>query len=186
MQEKENILRILKETKKALQKRDAATIKSLSNQTTNTAALTHDADNISIAVLVYAISKILERRGYQKLPGWKEFYKTIFKCINSAILSVKQDDEEKIKQDLDCLKNSIMKISGNLKKDIEDILIKAKINKASKIYEHGMSMEKTAKLLGVTLFDIANYIGQRPEENEFKEKGLSTKQRVKLAMDLFK
>ena len=42
MQERENILRIFQETRKAVELGDSAEIKNLSNQTNNTAALTQD------------------------------------------------------------------------------------------------------------------------------------------------
>ena len=75
MQEKENVLRIFEETKRAIEENDSAKIKSLSNQTINTASLTHDPDNIAVAVVVYSLSKIIEREGYRKLPGWSNFYR---------------------------------------------------------------------------------------------------------------
>ena len=74
MKETDNILRILKETKEAFEKNDSAKIKSLSNQTTNTASLTRDPDNIAVAVIVYSLGKIIEREDYKNLPGWKKFY----------------------------------------------------------------------------------------------------------------
>ena len=187
MQEKENILKILEGTKAAIQKSDIVTIKNLSNQTTNTAALTHDPDNIAVAVIVYSISKLLERENYKQLPGWDEFYNTIFKCINGAITSIKKDDETKIKENLDCLRNSLIKVNGNLKKYIQDVFRKASINKASKLYEHGLSMEKTAKLLGITMFELANYAGQKEEISEAPiVRGIDIKSRIKLAMDIFR
>ena len=187
MQEKENILRILEGTKTAIQKGDAATIKTLSNQTTNTISLTHDPDNIAIAVIVYSISKLLERPDYQKLPGWNEFYKTAFLCINNTIIAIKKNNEAKISENLNCLRTSLLKVSGDLKKYIQDIFRKASINKASKVYEHGISMEKTAKLLGITMFELANYAGQKEEISEAPvARGINIKSRIKLAMDMFR
>ncbi len=187
MQEKENILKILEGTKASIQKGDATTIKNLSDQTTNTAALTHDPDNIAIAVIIYSISKLLERQNYQKLSGWNEFYNAFFKCMDSTINSIKNNDEIKIKESLDCMRNSLIKVSGNLKKYIQDIFRKASINKASKLYEHGISMEKTAKLLGITMFELASYAGQKEEISESPiVKGIDTKSRIKLAMDIFR
>ncbi len=187
MQEKENILKILEGTKASIQKGDAVTIKNLSNQTTNTAALTHDPDNIAVAVIVYSISKLLEREGYRKLPGWDEFYNAIFKCIDDAIISIKSNDETKIKENLDCLRNSLIKVSGSLKKHIQDIFRKASINKASRLYEHGISMEKTAHLLGITMFELASYAGQRAEISEAPiVKGIDVKSRINLAMEMFR
>jgi len=187
MQEKENILKIFEGTKTAIQKGDAATIKNLSNQTTNTIALTHDPDNIAVAVIVYSISKLFEREDYKKLPGWNKFYNTIFKCIDNGIISIKNNDEAKIRESLDCLRNALIKVSGSLKKHIQDVFRKASINKASKIYEHGISMEKTAKLLGITMFELAGYAGQKEEVAEVPiVKGIDVKSRINLAMEMFK
>ncbi len=187
MQEKENILKILEGTKNSIQKGDATTIKNLSNQTTNTAALTHDPDNIAIAVIIYSISKLLERQDYQRLSGWKEFYNTFFKCIDNAITSIKNNDEAKIKESLDCLRASLTKVSGSLKKYIQDVFRKASINKASRIYEHGISMGKTANLLGITMFELASYAGQREEISEAPIiKGFDVKSRINLAMEIFR
>ncbi len=187
MQEKENILRILEGTKQAIQKGDTVTIKNLSNQTTNTAALTHDPDNIAIAVIVYSISKLLEREDYRKLPGWNEFYRTIFKSIDNAINSIKSNNEAKIKGSLNTLRQSLVRVSGSLKKHIQDVFRKASINKASKLYEHGISMEKTAKLLGITMFELANYAGQKEGVSEVPVgTGLSAKARIKIAMEMFR
>jgi len=187
MQEKENILKILEGTKASIQKSDTVTIKNLSNQTTNTAALTHDSDNIAIAVIIYSISKLLEREDYKKLSGWNEFYNTIFKGIDNIITSIKSNDEAKIKANLDCLRNSLVKVSGSLKKQIQDVFRKASINKASKLYEHGISMEKTAKLLGITMFELANYAGQKQEISDAPiVRGIDVKSRIKLAMDMFR
>ena len=187
MQEKENILKILEGTKVSIQKGDAVTIKNLSNQTTNTAALTHDPDNIVIAVIVYSISKLLERESYKKLSGWDEFYKTVLICIDNTIASIKSNDEAKIKENLNNLRKSLMKVSGSLKKYIQDIFRKASINKASRIYEHGISMGKTANLLGITMFELASYAGQREEISEAPiVKGIDVKSRIKLAMEIFR
>jgi hypothetical protein len=84
------------------------------------------------------------------------------------------------------LRKAITKVSKDLKYYIQDVFRKAQINKASKIYEHGISMEKTANLLGITVWELANYAGQRPEISEQKEiKTVSVKERIKLAMGMF-
>ena len=54
MQESENILRILKETKEAVKENDNIKLKNLSNQTIHTASVSQDPENIAIAVIVYS------------------------------------------------------------------------------------------------------------------------------------
>lgn len=185
MQEKENILRILKETKIAVEKGDCIKIKNLSNQTTNTASLTHDPDNIAVAVIVYSLSKIIEREDYQKLPGWNNFYKTYINAIDKTISAIQKNDEKAVNQNLNLITKAIGKLSGKLKQYIQDVFRKASINKASKIYEHGISMEKTAELLGITLFELASYAGQKDLPPPVPERSTDVHSRIKLAMEMF-
>jgi len=186
MQEKENILRILEETKRAIKEEDVLNLKDLSNQTNNTASRTQDPDNILIAVLVYSLSKIIERKEYQTYSGWDSFYQTIISSINNSIISIKKKDDAKFKENLESIRNAINKLSGNLKKYIQDVFRKASINKASKIYEHGISMEKTASLLGVTMFELASYAGQTNISDVRESKTMSVKSRIKLAEEFFR
>jgi hypothetical protein len=185
MKEKENILRIFQETKGAIDKGDSVMIKSLSNQTINTASLTHDPDNIAVAVIVYSLSKILEREDYKKLSGWNNFYTTFMDAINKIILALKKDDEQTVRNNLELIRNAMGKVSGKLKIYLQDVFRKASINKASKIYEHGISMEKTAKLLGITMWELASYSGQKGTPDIPLTKTLDVNSRIKLAEEMF-
>lgn len=188
MQEKDNILRILEETKQAIKEGNAIKLKELSNQTVHTSSITQDGDNITIAVMVYALSKILERTEYQSLPGWDRLYRLILDSINNLIIAVNENDQKKIKKYLTSWRKSIEKLSGKLKFYIQDVFRKAEINKASKIYEHGISMGKTASLLGLTLFELVSYAAQKPELAAHLPLGhtIDIKSRIKLTEDFFK
>jgi len=185
MQEKENVLEIFEKAKKAIKEDDFLKLKELSNQTINTASRTQDPDNIATAVIIYSIGKILEREKYQKYAGWDKFYKTIISAIDNSIVSLKNNDEKKFKENLELIREAIKKLSGQLKKYIQDVFRKASINKASRIYEHGVSMEKTAKLLGITMFELAGYAGQTDISDVAENKTLMVKSRIKLAMEMF-
>lgn len=186
MKESKNILRILKETKEAIRKEDVVAIKSLSNQTINTASLTQDPDNIAVAVIVYSLSKILERENYRELPGWNTLYKMILSSLDKSIEDVRENNEERFRQDFELIRKSIGKLSGKLKFYIQDVFRKASINKASRIYEHGISLEQTAKLLGVSMFELASYTGQTGISDVPESKTLDVNKRIKLAVEFFK
>ncbi len=186
MQEKENVLRILQEARTAVKEDNSIKLKELSNQTIHTASITQDADNIAVAVAVYSLSKIVERREYRNFPGWKDFYKTVMLCIDDSINAIKKNDDKKLKDSLMLIRKSVSKLSGKLKNYIQDVFRKAEINKASKIYEHGISMEKTASLLGITMFELASYAGQKPDGEAPLSKTIDVKTRIKTAMDMFK
>jgi len=186
MKEVENILWIFRETLDAIKKGDSSRIKNLSNHTINTASLTQDPDNIVVAVIVYSLSKIIEREDYRKLPGWNKFYKKYIVFIGQIIKALKKNDEKKVKENLRKIRTAISKLSGKLKDYIRDTFRKAQINKASKIYEHGISMEQTAKLLGITMYELAGYAGQKESIGGVPiAKTLDVKSRIKLAMEMF-
>jgi hypothetical protein len=185
MQEKENILRILSGTKQAIKEGKYAEIKDLSNQTTNTASLAQDPDNIAVAVIVYSLSKILQRENYSQLPGWANFYKIYLSAIDKAILAIQKNDEKALSQNLELITSSIEKLSGKLKLYIQDVFRKSRINKASRIHEHGISKEKTAKLLGISLYELASYAGQKNIVEAPISRIPDVKTRIKLAMDMF-
>lgn len=186
MQEKENVLRILQEAKIAIKNNDPFKLKELSNQTNNTASLTQDPDNIAIAVAVYSISKITERQEYREFPGWNNFYSAINLAIDNSITAIKKNDSKSLSNNLISINKAVSKLSGKLKEYIQDVFRKAQINKASKIYEHGISMEKTADLLGITMFELASYAGQKPDANISLSKTIDVKTRIKTATDIFR
>jgi len=187
MQEKENILRIFGGVKKAITGNDSTKLKELSDQTVHTASITQDPDNIAVAVIIYSLSKIIERKKYQEFQGWNKFYNTFISAVDNLIDAMRKNDDKKIKKDITLLRNAISGLSGKIKSYIYDVFRKAEINKASKIYEHGISMEQTANLLGISLFELASYAGQKPEISEAPfTKTMDVKSRIKIAMDLFK
>lgn len=186
IQEKEHILEVLKETITAIENEDIIKLKDLSNQTVHTASINQDADNIIVAVLIYSIGKIIERQNYKNYPQYKSFLQSIKYHISNLISFLENQELNKFRYETRKIRQIIAKLSGNFKTNIQNIFRKAEINKASRIYEHGISMEKTAKLLGVSLWELAEYAGQTGISNVSLNKTMSVKTRIKIAMDIFK
>ena len=93
--------------------------------------------------------------------------------------------EELFRNDFKMIRGSIENLSGKLKRYIKEVLRNAEINKASRLYEHGISMEQTASLLGVTLYELADYVGRTGIPDAPENKTMNTKERIKLAMGMF-
>jgi len=182
MQEVDNLLNIFGQTKDAIDKEDVVKLKELSNHTIHTASITQDLDNVAVAVIVYSLSKIIER-GYNKTTSWK---KEIISLIDNSIKVLKKEDNRRFRESLQLLREKLENISRDLKSHIQDVFRKASINKASKIYEHGISQETTAKLLGITSFELASYIGQSGISELPESKTMEIHSRIKLAMDIFR
>lgn len=186
MLEKEHVLRVFLATKEAIKKEDLIRIKDLSNNTIHNASISQDADSIAIAVIIYSLGKIIERKDYRSKPGWEKFYKNLLLDLDILIDSLKKNDLKKFSLRLQKLREDLGKVSGDLKKYIQEVFNRSSINKASRLYEHGISLEKTAKLLGVSLWELSNYTGQTGISDVKFGKTSDTKTRIKLAMEMFK
>lgn len=160
MEEKENLLDILKKTRKALLKKDVFALSKLSNRTVHTSSIYNDGDNIAVAVIVYALSKIVEREKYAYYKDWPNFFKICLQGIDSSIGSIEKNDIQGFREGITKIRNAIDNLSGHLKDYIEEVFRKASISKASRIYEHGISMQQTSDLLGITVFELAEYAGK--------------------------
>jgi hypothetical protein len=186
MEEVDNLIYVLTEAKDAVIKNDSHKLKVLSDQTIHSATIYQDTDSILVAVIIYSLGKITEREGYRNMEGWKEFYNTFIQNIDLSIESLKQKDVEKLVAHLGTIRNSINTISGNLSNYIRDVFYKAEINKAFKLYEHGLSAEKTADLLGISLWDLAGYIGQSTVSESHLNEALPIKERLEKAREIKK
>lgn len=184
MQEIPNILRIFKEAKEALKSEDSSKLKDLSNQTIHTASITQDPDNVAVAVIIYSLSKIIEKPTLKSNKNWSKFYNSILMETDHLIDIIKNKDEKHLSVHIEEFRKKVSGF-GNLKKYIEEVFRKASINKASRIYEHGISMERTAGLLGITLFELAGYAGQSEITEHNLYKTFNVKDRIKLAMGMF-
>jgi hypothetical protein len=185
MKEVENVIRIFQEARTNFIKRDFMRLKDLSNQTINTASFSQDPDNIAVAVIVYSIGKISESEENRQLRGWNKFEKNILDLIDIEIKALKKQDQFLITSNLAKLRKEIDSFSGKIKKYIQEILTKAAVNKASRIYEHGVSMEKTANLLGISVWELSNYVGNTNVSNSSDNRGVDIKKRIKLAEEIF-
>ncbi len=186
MQEIENVLRIFREAKEAIKNNDSYKMKQLSQQTIHSATIYQDPDNIIVAVLIYSLGKIIEREHYKKMNGWDSFYKNVTRELEKTISCLEKKDLEGFRLSVGKIRNFVNKIPGDLRGYIQDVFRKAGINKAFKIYEHGLSSEQTAKLLGISLWDLATYIGQSSISEAKVSESLPVKERIKYAEEIFK
>jgi hypothetical protein len=185
MKEVENVLRILRETKRLFEEDRPNELKGLSGQTIHSATISQDPDNVIVAVLVYSLGKVMERAHYRKMEGWDNFYQVVIKNLSHAARKIEGGNIEGSRKNLGIIRNSLNKIDGDLGTYIKDVFRKAEINKAFKLYEHGLSSSATAELLGVSLWDMASYIGQSHIGDAKVAISMPEVERIKIAEDFF-
>lgn len=186
MQERENVLRVLRDAKTAIKNEDSLKLNELSNQTIHTASIYNDADNVAVAVIIYALSKLIERKRYREYRNWPRFFRSFNICIDRGISALEKKQDDYFRNQLKCIRKEINNLTGNLKMHIQDVFRKAEINKASRIYEHGISMQQTAGLLGISVWELAGYAGTTGIGDVNLSVTMGEKQRIKIAEEIFR
>lgn len=184
-EERVHIVEILKRTRKALADGDSTALRELSNQTIHSASVFQDAGSITFAVIIYALSKLLERKETLEIKNWESFSKKVSINLERAIESIENQRYGDYIDDLHKTRKIVSSISENLSSYVQEVLRKASINKASKIYEHGLSMERTSRLLGITQWELSEYIGQGRNIDIKQNQTIDIKKRIKGAMEFF-
>jgi len=183
--ERQNVLDILRKTRIALKTEDVVTLREVSSRTVHSASIYKDPDSVAIAVIVYALSKIIERKKYTTYKEWLPFYKKIMLGIDKCIEDLEAKNLNVFRQDIKDIRVGIDSLSGRLKTYIQDVFRRAQINKASRLYEHGISASETAQLLGITQFELAEYVGRTGIADVDLSITMPIKNRLNFARSLF-
>ena len=184
-EECDNACEVLEQAIKALKEKDSIKLKELSNQTIHSASTDQNPGIITSAVLIYTLSKLVERKDYTKIKNWEKFVTKFNRILKLAMDALKKRNIEAYKKHLQKARKSLESISGSLKPYIKEILTKASINKSSKLYEHGISLGQTAKLLGVTQWEITGYTGQRNIPDNKQNESIQVEKRAQIALEFF-
>jgi len=178
-----HISQVLENAKSALNKKDALKLKDLSNETVHSSCSYQETGSVTIAVMLYALSKIIERDDFKKIRSWDLFVKKFNSLLNLSITALKQNNQDKYRKYIELARKALESHSISLKPYIQEVLKKASINKGFKIHAHGISLEQTSKLLGISQWELSEYIGQTSHEKHTPT--INTKTRAKAALEFF-
>lgn len=166
---------ILGSALKAIQERDSSAISELSNHTIHDASIYQDEHSLTMAVMMYSVSKILYRKG--------SISKKLVKGIEQLRDSVQHQDAASCSKQMHEIMKIISEEDKSLKVYIEEVIHQAKVRKGKKLYEHGLSLSRAADLLGVSYWDLAGYVGKAQIESVNTK--YNAKARLNLARRLF-
>lgn len=183
-EECEHQANILKETIKATREKDSHKLKELSNKTIHSSCMYQDSASITIAVLIYTISKLIERGDYNRIKNWDLLIKKCANTLSLAVDALEKQKKEAYEKHIQKARKCIETATGSLKPYIQDVLKKAYINKGAKIYEHGISMGRTSNMLGISQWELSEYAGQKNIEVPHNNT-ISIKERAKMAWEFF-
>ena len=183
---KKEILAILQQSVAAVQQDDIKTLRDLSNRVIHSAGIYQDESVILVSVVVYGLSKVLERSDYRAYRDWGRFHQVALTSLQEAALALQQGDENRYVSILQGLLKSLDSLGSKLRAYIQEVMQRAHINKASRFYEHGVSVGRTAKLLGVSPWELMDYVGSTGIADVEENVTFDVGKRLKFARGLFR
>lgn len=170
-----DILKVLDASSKMIERLDIIGLKDLSNHTIHNASIFQDQDSVTIAVIMYTLAKIFERE--------KAIDKGVVPIINNAKNALFDNKFEEYRLDLTKLYDIIKDKDAKHKLYVQEVIEQAGVKKSSKIYEHGVSMAQAASILGVSQWELMEYIGKTNIPETFER--INLKQRISNARKIF-
>ncbi len=175
---KEDILDVLKKVIQTLKQEDYSALAELSNHTIHDASIFQEDDPLTLAVLVYALSKVINR-----CLERKQTCPVVSPTLQKASDYLQQDDDNAYRATIKNVLRDISSYDAQLKLYIQEVIQQARIKKASKLHEHGISIARTAELLGLSQWELQNYIGKTI--TDIPHDGMKIGERLRRARELF-
>lgn len=154
---KKDILRILERVIDILEKKeekDYLELKNLSDHTIHNMSIFQDEDSISIAVMVYALAKLIDRRIPEKT------YDMLFSRLVSAKEKLIEYDTNEYRIIIKGIFQLLSQCDKKLQLYVENVISQAMMKKAGKVYKHGLSVGVVSELMGVSKWELLKYLGQ--------------------------
>ena len=173
-----DLLKVLKKAQRFINSGDSNKLKRLSDYTIHNASIFQDSDSLSVAVVIYAFSKLLERWGFES-----EYAEQARNLLGSMMFSLEQGKTAEYRDKLKKVFEFAASVDKEFKLYIDKVVEKAQIKKGSRLYEHGISAARAADLLGIGQWELVSYIGKTSINDEAKPTGVE--QRLEFARSLF-
>jgi hypothetical protein len=178
---KEDLLAMLRNAIAEIKAENFGALAEISNHSIHNASIYQDEDSLSTAVLLYALSKILNRcLQRQQGEGFKD---VIGRELAKAAKALEEDRQRDYESQISSMLKNLQDMDSRLKLYITEVINQAQIKKGSRIYEHGLSLANAASMLGVTQWELQSYIGHTTITEQ--EEGTDIKSRLAFARSLF-
>ena len=170
-----DILKVLDASSKMIERLDIVGLKELSNHTIHNASIFQDQDSVTIAVIMYTLAKIFERESVVD--------KSVIPIINSSKRALFDSKFEEYRLNLKKLYEIIKEKDAKHKMYVQEVIEQAGVKKSSKIYEHGVSMAQSASILGISQWELMDYVGKTSVPDTIER--INLKQRISNARKIF-
>lgn len=177
-----DLIRILNKTYNAIKRQNVKRLRTLSDHIIDDASVFQDNYTISLAIIIYTLSKIFEKENYQTSSKWDSFYRECLNKVKKLLYYLENSDFNKYSNTLKELLIIIKELDRDVSLYIEEAVKSSKIKGGSSLYSYGISLGRAAELLGISKWELMNYVGNI----EFKNfKTISAQQRYNTTKKIF-
>ncbi|MDD5111602.1 MAG: hypothetical protein PHG85_03590 [Candidatus Altiarchaeota archaeon] len=152
----------------ALKKRDINELREISHQCSEEAALGQDERKIQAAIVTYCFNKLLSKVHYRD---------KVDELTNASIEAATRGDFPKVLALIEEFDRKYSFFEGSL-------VQKAKVKVASRLYSSGLSIARSAELLGASVSDVLDYVGVTRVHSDVQS--MTVAERLKIARSVFK
>ncbi len=156
----------------------AQELKKLSDHTIEDVALYKNLDAVSLAVFIYSLHKTVHCLDDAN-------HALLLKEMKKAANKLDERNLGAYNQGLKRAFAIVKKCNAEIKTHVQDVFHAAKINKGTTLLEHGLSIARAAQVMGISRWELTEYVGKRRVLQEAHEKFSVTK-RMQHALSLFK
>ena len=160
--------------RKELQKEDLMGLRKLANETIKDAALQNSSLLAKIAVLAYALHKLLTKEHVVENHFWLEKKLAISETIGKAEQELKEKNLQKFERELNSVTVNLRAVDKELGVYVQSAYDKARVKYAADAHYYGISLAQAAELLDVPKDDLQKYIGYTKQHDmEVDKKGIT-------------
>ncbi len=166
-----SIIYDLEEILKLFRKGNVLQLRGLSNRLIRESTIENDLAKAELGVITYALHKIETKQHFINNKKWHKIRIKINSNIQGAIFAIRKNDRELFFKKLKKIIMDINLIDSQLGHFATSIYEKAKVKQASLAYSYGLSISRSAELMGADKKELQSYIGfttMHDEENEQK------------------
>jgi len=154
-----DILKVLRKVYSAVKKNDADSMKYASDYTLHNSTMYQDKDSVSIAVIVYSLYKIYSRERMKRSKDFEKFRNEFLNLVSTAQSDLAKNNDIAYRKVVRKMFSFIGRIEKKFGMYITEVINQSRIKKGGRVYEHGLSVGRTSDLLGVSSWELMNYIG---------------------------
>ena len=156
---RKDILHVLKDSLKAIQDNDALKLREVSDHIIHDCTVSQEDEVISVAVIIYSLSKIFDKWKNRSDKKWIKFRNNTIADLEKAFQALNEGNITNYKPIMQGFFKNIGTMDDKLGMYINRVIDQAKIKKGSRVYEHGLSLSRAAKILDVSIWELMNYLG---------------------------